>query len=78
MSKIPSKVLRKVLDKFLSKIFRLGYDHIRLSQISWFEDTAQRQRLKDKQNNRKSLSLAFHHIPLPEFGNDHHLDIKSG
>lgn len=43
-------------------------------------NTSQAQRSareKDDNDNRFHLSLAFLHIPLPEFG-DHHLSIRNG
>ncbi|KAF2726849.1 Metallo-dependent phosphatase [Polyplosphaeria fusca] len=63
-----------------SKIHNPDYDHIKQSQIDWFTDTSQAQRSardKDGNNNRFYLSLAFLHIPLPEFS-DHHLSIRNG
>ncbi|KFY85186.1 hypothetical protein V500_08638 [Pseudogymnoascus sp. VKM F-4518 (FW-2643)] len=56
-----------------------GYDHIKQSQIEWFTKTSQAARTaRDKDDNsRFHLSLAFFHIPLPEFG-DSNLRIGSG
>ena len=56
------------------------YEPIKQSQIDWFTDTSQAQRSareKHGNDNRFHLSLAFLHIPLPEFG-DRHLNIYSG
>lgn len=63
-----------------SKIRNPDYDPIKQSQIDWFTDTAQAQRSvreKDNTDHRLHLSLAFLHIPLPEFG-DRHLSIRNG
>ncbi|RDW58893.1 metallo-dependent phosphatase-2 [Coleophoma cylindrospora] len=63
-----------------SKIRNPDYDHIKQSQIDWFTYTSQAQRRareKDDNDNRFHLSLAFLHIPLPEFG-DRHLSIRNG
>ena len=57
-----------------SKIYNPDYDPIKQSQIDWFTNTSQAQRSareKDDTNNRFHLSLAFLHIPLPEFGDRH-------
>jgi hypothetical protein len=56
------------------------YDPIKQSQIDWFLNTSQAHRStreKDDNNSRFHLSLAFLHIPLPEFG-DCRLDIRNG
>lgn len=63
-----------------SKIRNPDYDPIKPSQIKWFTDTIRAQRImreKDNNDNRCHLSLAFLHIPLPEFG-DRHLRIRNG
>ena len=63
-----------------SKIFSHDYEPIKQSQIDWFVSASQAQRNareKDDNDNRFHLSLAFLHIPLPEFG-DRHLSIRSG
>jgi hypothetical protein len=62
-----------------SKIYNPDYDPIKQSQIDWFLDTSQAQRSAREDNNdtRFHLSLAFQHIPLPEF-KDRHLSIHSG
>jgi hypothetical protein len=62
-----------------SKIYNPDYDPIKQSQIDWFLDTSQAQRSAREGNNdsRFHLSLAFQHIPLPEF-KDRHLNIHSG
>ncbi|OBT40515.1 hypothetical protein VE00_07897 [Pseudogymnoascus sp. WSF 3629] len=57
-----------------------GYDHIKQSQIEWFTETSQAARMAredDDNNGRFHLSLAFLHIPLPEFG-DSNLIIGNG
>jgi hypothetical protein len=56
------------------------YDPIKQSQIDWFTNTSQAQRRareKDDNIDHFHLSLAFLHIPLPEFG-DPHLRLCSG
>lgn len=63
-----------------SKIRNPDYDPIKQSQIDWFTDTSQAQRSmreKDDNDHRFHLSLAFLHIPLPEFS-DRHLSIRNG
>ncbi|KAB5578677.1 Metallo-dependent phosphatase-like protein [Coniochaeta sp. 2T2.1] len=63
-----------------SKIRNPDYDPNKQSQIDWFTDTSQAQRrAREQDNNGNSfhLSLAFLHIPLPEFG-DPYLIIRSG
>lgn len=63
-----------------SKIFNHAYEPIKQSQIDWFVSASQAQRNAREKNdngNRFYLSLAFLHIPLPEFG-DRHLSIRSG
>jgi hypothetical protein len=63
-----------------SKIHNPDYDPIKQSQIDWFTNISQAQRRareKDDNDNRFHLSLAFLHIPLPEFG-DRRLRIRNG
>ncbi|KAF2648855.1 Metallo-dependent phosphatase [Lophiostoma macrostomum CBS 122681] len=63
-----------------SEIHNPDYDHIQQSQIDWFTDTSQAQRnAREKEGNSNPfyLSLAFQHIPLPEFS-DRHLSIRNG
>uniref|UniRef100_L2GHD0 Phosphatase dcr2 n=1 Tax=Colletotrichum fructicola (strain Nara gc5) TaxID=1213859 RepID=L2GHD0_COLFN len=63
-----------------SKTDNSDYDHIKQSQIMWFRDISQtlrRAREKDGNDNLFHLSLAFLHIPLPEFG-DRDLSIRNG
>ncbi|KAK4068500.1 hypothetical protein Purlil1_13796 [Purpureocillium lilacinum] len=63
-----------------SKIRNPDYEPIKQSQIDWFTDTSRAQRTareKIDNNNPFHLSLAFLHIPLPEFG-DRHLSIWNG
>lgn len=55
------------------------YDPIKQSQIDWFTNTSQAQQVT-RENDAKShshLSLAYFHIPLPEFG-DRQLSIYNG
>ncbi|KAF2632353.1 Metallo-dependent phosphatase [Macroventuria anomochaeta] len=64
-----------------SKIYKSDYDFIKQNQIDWFVNTSQTQRSArehDNNDNRFHLSLAFLHIPLPEFKEDSHLSIRSG
>ncbi len=63
-----------------SKTHNPDYDPIKQSQIDWFLDTSQAQRsarVEGDNDKRIHLSLAFLHIPLPEFG-DRRLSIRSG
>ncbi|MCJ1430842.1 purple acid phosphatase [Xylographa pallens] len=62
-----------------SKIHNPDYDPIKQSQIDWFTETSQEQRKAREFDNDKLfyLSLAFQHIPLPEYG-DRHLIIHKG
>lgn len=63
-----------------SKSRNPDYDPIKQSQIDWFTDTAQAQQSMRKHDNNAHpfhLSLAFLHIPLPEFG-DRQLKIHNG
>lgn len=63
-----------------SKIRSPDYDPIKQSQIDWFTDISQAQRRargKDDDDNCFHLSLAFLHIPLPEF-RDPRLSIRNG
>jgi hypothetical protein len=63
-----------------SKVHNPDYESIKQSQIDWFTNTSQAQRkAREKDNNDTyfHLSLAFQHIPLPEFG-DRHLCIRNG
>ncbi|KAF4955045.1 hypothetical protein FSARC_11952 [Fusarium sarcochroum] len=57
-----------------------GYDSISQNQIKWFTDTSQAKRLAretGENDNEFHISLAFLHIPLPEFS-DCRLRIHSG
>ena len=63
-----------------SWIHNPDYDAIKQSQIDWFVNASQAQgsaRQKADDDNRFGLSLAFQHIPLPEFG-ERHLSIRNG
>lgn len=57
------------------------YDYIKQSQIDWFTEASQMQRgIQEKRKSSSShfyLSLAFLHIPLPEFG-DRNIKIYKG
>jgi len=56
------------------------YDPIKQSQIDWFANASQAQRSSRERgdsDNHFHLSLAFLHIPLPEFG-DRSLSIRNG
>ncbi|WQF76998.1 Putative calcineurin-like phosphoesterase domain, ApaH type, metallo-dependent phosphatase [Colletotrichum destructivum] len=64
-----------------SEIQNPDYDPIKQSQIDWFTDTSRAQRLAREKDDSESscfhLSLAFQHIPLPEF-RDPYLSIRNG
>ena len=63
-----------------SKVKDPDYDWIKQSQIDWFTRTSQalrRTREKHDSNDHFHLSLAFMHIPLPEYGGND-LIIKGG
>lgn len=66
-----------------SKLRDPDYEAIEQSQVEWFKSACQTQRDARKKSSdggsdtRLHLSLAFFHIPLPEFG-DRHLQIRSG
>jgi 3',5'-cyclic AMP phosphodiesterase CpdA len=63
-----------------SNIKNPDYDPIKESQIQWFKETSQalrEERQKDRTEGRFHVSLAFLHIPLPEFGDDD-LEIRNG
>jgi hypothetical protein len=63
-----------------SKVHNPDYDPINQSQIDWFTTTSQALRkARDKNDNgsRFHLSLAFVHIPIPEYG-DPTLIIRAG
>ena len=49
------------------------YDPIKISQIEWFKDKSRALRKERERNEtpgRFHASLAFLHIPLPEFGDE--------
>ncbi|KAK0111482.1 purple acid phosphatase [Cadophora gregata] len=50
-----------------SKIHNPDYDPIKQSQIDWFTSTSQRLK-KEHDGDGNHLSLAFLHIPVPEYG----------
>lgn len=63
-----------------SKTHNPDYDPIKQSQIDWFTNTSQAQQKAREQGGNDDhfhLSLAFLHIPLPEF-RDRHLKIHNG
>lgn len=63
-----------------SKVRNPDYDPIKQSQIDWLTTTSQalrKARDKDDSNSHFHLSLAFFHIPLPEYG-DRALIIRAG
>ena len=63
-----------------SKVKDPDYDSIKQSQIDWFTCTSQalrRTREKHDSNDHFHLSLAFMHIPLPEYG-ESNLIIRGG
>lgn len=64
-----------------SKIHNPDYDPIKQSQIDWFTNVAQAQRRARKKDHTGDashhLSLAFLHIPFPEFG-DRRIKIANG
>jgi hypothetical protein len=63
-----------------SEVHNPDYNPISQSQIDWFTTTSQalrKAREKDGNGNSHHLSLAFQHIPLPEYG-DSNLVIKGG
>lgn len=56
------------------------YDYIKQSQIDWFTEACQMQQGMPQESKNSShfhLSLAFLHIPLPEFG-DRNIQIYKG
>lgn len=60
------------------RVLSSSYDHIKQSQIDWFLRISQAQRsAHQKDNIYKNLSIAFFHIPLPEF-KEHQLVIRGG
>ena len=63
-----------------SKVKDPDYDYIKQSQINWFTNTSQalrKAREDSDSHNQSHLSLAFMHIPLPEYA-DPNLVIKGG
>jgi hypothetical protein len=63
-----------------SKVHNPDYDPIKQNQIDWFTTTSQslrKARDKDDNDSRFHLSLAFSHIPIPEYG-DRTLIIRAG
>jgi hypothetical protein len=60
------------------KVPYLGYEWINQTQIDWFAATSQELRKAcSKDEHHFHLSLAFQHIPIPEYG-DKDLIIKGG
>lgn len=62
-----------------SKTRNPDYEHISQSQLDWFVKTSHEQRVARElnQDEHLHLSLAFIHIPIPEYG-DHLLSIRNG
>ena len=63
-----------------SKIHNPDYEPIKQSQIDWFKNASRAQRIKREKHAKDDpsyFSLAFIHIPLPEF-KDRHLRIFKG
>jgi hypothetical protein len=65
-------------EQIASDVHNPDYDPIKQSQIEWFKTTSQALRKeRERQSNGFHASLAFLHIPLPEFGRED-LIIKAG
>jgi hypothetical protein len=86
LAPIPSQLLLSTLyfldshSQIPSKSHNPDYKPIEQSQIDWFVNASQTERSareKNDNDNRFHLSLAYLHIPLPEFG-DCHLSIRNG
>lgn len=60
-----------------SKLKNLDYDYINQSQIDWFTNTSQELRRTSKKDDTHHMSLAFMHIPFPEYAGDD-LILKAG
>ncbi|KAK3313643.1 Metallo-dependent phosphatase-like protein [Apodospora peruviana] len=60
-----------------SEIRNPDYDPIKQTQIDWFKEASQALRKAREKDDGFHLSLAFLHIPLPEF-RDPRLDIRNG
>ncbi|KAH7088034.1 Metallo-dependent phosphatase-like protein [Paraphoma chrysanthemicola] len=56
-------------EQISSDVHDPDYDPIKPSQIEWFKRTAQNLR-RSRKNECFHASMAFLHIPLPEFGNE--------
>lgn len=54
-----------------------GYDWVKEDQISWFRATAQALRAKHARYTKIHMSLAFIHIPLPEYADRENV-VKGG
>ncbi|KAK2594892.1 hypothetical protein QQS21_007391 [Conoideocrella luteorostrata] len=62
------------------KVPFLGYSWIKQSQIDWFTATSRalrQAREKDSPGSNLHMSMAFFHIPFPEYG-DRHLVMRGG
>lgn len=46
------------------------YDYINQSQIDWFTNTSQELRRRREEDDTRHVSLAFMHIPFPEYAGD--------
>jgi hypothetical protein len=52
------------------RLFR-GYDWLKQTQIKWFKTTAQSLKRKHSQYTHMHMNMAFIHIPLPEYRDNH-------
>ncbi|KAK0333726.1 hypothetical protein LTR02_016780 [Friedmanniomyces endolithicus] len=60
-----------------SEVHNPDYKPIQRSQIQWFTETSRTLRkAREKHQNPKHVSLAFQHIPLPEFANSNLITVR--